>query len=61
MNAAITMYEEQEFSYSMKNRPSTPKRTPFRTNRPSYGRRSRSNGPQSFNGIHLRRSKKIRW
>jgi len=62
MNAAMTMYEEQELSYSLKKRPDATSGTrPFRTgsNRASFGRRGKA--PLSFNGIHRRRQKKIRW
>ena len=61
MNAAITRYEDQEFSYSVKARPKTGINRPQRTtNRPSYGRR-RGKSPTSFNGMHRRRQRKLRW
>lgn len=59
MNAAMTMYEDQELSYSVQARPKSGNVRKQRVNRPSYGRRGKN--PQSFNGIHRRRSKKIRW
>ena len=59
MNAAMNMYEEQEFSYSAKTRPAVGNNSPKRTNRANFGRRGKS--PQSFNGMHRRRTKKIRW
>ena len=63
MNAAITLYEDQELSYSLKTRPATgTKRSSMGagTNRPNYSR-SRGKTPLSFNGIHRRHAKKIRW
>ena len=63
MNAAIPMYEDQELSYSVKTRPGTgTKRSSMGagTNRPTYSR-SRGKTPLSFNGIHRRHAKKIRW
>jgi len=62
MNAAMEMYEEQETSYASNNRPSLtsgarPART--NTNRANFGRRGKA--PKSYNGMHRRRQKKIRW
>ena len=60
MNAAMTLYEEQEFAYRVKIRCSNgPKRTKS-ANRPRYGR-SRGQQPVLFNGIHRRRKKRIMW
>jgi hypothetical protein len=63
MNAAITLYEDQELSYSLKTRPAIgTKRSSMGagTNRPNYSR-SRGKTPLSCNGIHRRHAKKIRW
>ena len=58
MNAALTDYQDQEFDYTIS----------FRTNKsPSAGNKSRrtqfgrGKQPISFNGIHRRRKKQIRW
>ena len=58
MNAALTDYQDQEFDYTIS----------FRTNKgPSAGTKSRhtryvrGKRPVSFNGIHRRRNKLIRW
>ena len=60
MNAAISNYEEHDFNY--RSREKSQKLTP-----PSHSRRSRhsarrrAKGPEQFNGIHRRRTKKIAW
>jgi hypothetical protein len=60
MNAAISNYEDNDFSY--RSREKSKKLTP-----PSHSRRSsnsarrRGKSPEQFNGIHRRRSKKINW
>jgi hypothetical protein len=60
MNAHITDYSEQEMEYQVdfrrKHRPARAQNS----NRPSF-RRKRGSEPQSFNGIHRRRAKRIRW
>ena len=61
MNASVSLYEDQE-SYAFKSRPnSTSGNSPSENNstRARFGRRSKA--PQSFNGMHRRRKKKIRW
>ena len=53
-------YEAMEVDYSMDTfRRSTPI-TSAKSRRPSYGRR-RGKSPQSVNGIHRRRRRKITW
>jgi hypothetical protein len=60
MNAANSNYDEQDFDY--RSPEERKKLTP-----PSHSRRSRDSarrrgkGPDQFNGIHRRRSKKINW
>lgn len=62
MNASVSLYEDQELSYAFKSRPnSSSGNSPNDNNstRARFGRRAKA--PQSFNGMHRRRKKKIRW
>ena len=63
MNAAVDLYEGQEFDYQVGNRNSTSnkRRGGFKSyNRPQYARK-RGSGPRQHNGMHRRRRKKIQW
>lgn len=60
MNAAISNYDEADFSY--RSRDNSKKLTPpSHSRRSSNGSRRRAKAPEQFNGIHRRRSKKISW
>ena len=59
MNAKINLYEDQEETTFVKARPGAGSKSPQSTNRSTFGRRGKI--PQSFNGMHRRRTKKIRW
>ena len=61
MNAATTNYEEQEFDYVARSRRGDTVSAPQRSKRPEYSSKSRGQAPSRFNGIHRRRSKKIKW
>jgi len=60
MNVAITNYEDQAISYSVKARVAPAIDRPKKSNQPTYGRR-RGKNPTSFNGIHRRRNKRTAW
>lgn len=56
----LQMYESMEADYGVDTfRRSIPIKS-SKSRRPSHGRR-RSKNPQSVNGIHRRRNRKIRW
>ncbi len=62
MNAAITAYEDHEINYgvSIRRHENVNRVTAKSSNTPRYGRR-RGQSPAQFNGMHRRRSKKIKW
>jgi len=60
MNAAVTAYVEQEFEYKAEFRAKATANSVSSTSRPNYSRR-RGKRPASFNGIHRRRQRKIKW
>lgn len=60
MNASMTNYDEVQVEYKVKHSSSSDSSTRKSSNKFSYGR-SRGKHPSSANGIHRRRSKRIRW
>ncbi len=62
MNAQDFIYDEMDEVASSPRKTASPRKTGLQTsgkNRPSFGRRGKA--PKQFNGIHRRRTKKIRW
>ena len=61
MNAHDFIYDDSEEMVSAKPRTSSGKASfkPGEDNRGRFGRRGKS--PKQFNGIHRRRTKKIKW
>ncbi len=60
MNTAITHYEDREIEYQVFTRKTAVPPQPKRAQRAIYARR-RGKTPSSFNGMHRRRNKKVRW
>jgi len=64
MNTAINQYDAQEFDYRVQFRSTSgsadPAREEPKSNAPRF-RRKRGGHPMQFNGMHRRRTKKIRW
>jgi len=62
MNAVVTAYEDHEINYgvSIRRYESSNRATAKSSNTPRYSRR-RGKSPAQFNGMHRRRSKKIKW
>ena len=62
MNAALTTNEDHEFNYgvSIRRYESSSRATAKSSNTPRYSRR-RGKATAQFNGMHRRRSKKIKW
>jgi len=60
MNAAITQFADKEPDYKVEFRHrETPSRS-TKSNSPRFARK-RGKQPQSFNGIHRRRKKRVQW
>ena len=60
MNASVSTYGEAEFDYKVEFNYADTTERPVRRNRLSYGRR-RGKQPRSYNGIHRRRQRRIKW
>ncbi len=58
MNAANTDFSDQEMDYKVEFRNADTSNRPQRSRGPSH---ARGKQPKSYNGIHRRRKKRIRW
>jgi hypothetical protein len=56
----IQLYEQDDMNYSSDSARRDTAAKSAKTNRPTYGRR-RGKSPQSVNGIHRRRNRKMAW
>ncbi|MCA9198507.1 MAG: hypothetical protein KDA87_13260 [Planctomycetales bacterium] len=60
MNAAISNFDEHEFSYRNREKQAS-HRAPSHSSRSRAASRRRAKAPVQFNGIHRRRRKKLNW
>ena len=60
MNASVSTYSDAEFDYVSEFNYSDKSDRPQRKNQISYGRRP-GKQPRSYNGIHRRRARRIKW
>jgi len=60
MNAAITTYTDNDFDYKVDFRENATGDPPARSGKAAYGRR-RGKRPESYNGMHRRRKRRIKW
>lgn len=61
MNAAISNFDDNEFSYRSREKQTKSKEVPNHSRRSSASARRRGKAPEQFNGMHRRRRRKLSW